>query len=195
MRPPRYRRAVAACSAQLSSPAKAPACLPARLRSLDSCHPRRRCACDVRPAQIRVRNAEVVLLAGGDESAAGDGAADGAADVAVKDDAAQTLDNSQMSCWVYSPVTQALANLIVDINGLTFQVEMLRRVPAEIDPATAAAGGASAAAALEPQRPRHAERQPAKPERAGRRGHSRWVRPDDRGRSGRAHRGKSGSPR
>ena len=56
-------------------------------------------ACDARPAQIRVRNAEVVLLAGGDESAAGDGAADGAADVTVKDDAAQTLDNSQMS-WV-----------------------------------------------------------------------------------------------
>ena len=114
--------------------------------------------CDARPAQIRVRNAEVVLLAGGDESAAGDGAADGAADVTVKDDAAQTLDNSQMS-WVYSLVTQALANLIVDIiNGLTFRVEMLRRVPAEADPAAAAAGGASAAAALEPQRPRHAER-------------------------------------
>jgi hypothetical protein len=41
-----------------------------------------------------VRNAEVGLPAGGDESAAGDGAADGVADVAVKDDAAQTLDNS-----------------------------------------------------------------------------------------------------
>jgi len=35
---------------------------------------------------------------------------------------------------------------------------MLRRVPAEVDPAAAAAGGASAAAALEPQHPRHAER-------------------------------------
>jgi hypothetical protein len=35
---------------------------------------------------------------------------------------------------------------------------MLRRVPAEADPAAAAAGGASVAAALEPQRPRHAER-------------------------------------
>jgi hypothetical protein len=50
-------------------------------------------ACDARPAQIRVRNAEAVLPAGGGESAAGDGAADGAADVTVKDDAAQTLDN------------------------------------------------------------------------------------------------------
>jgi len=104
-----------------------------------------------------VRNAEVVLLAGGDESAAGDGAADGAAGVTVKDDAAQMLDNSQMS-WVYCLVTQAFANLIVDINSLTFRVEMLRRVPAEADPAAAAAGDASAAAALEPQRPRHAER-------------------------------------
>jgi hypothetical protein len=111
----------------------------------------------VRPAQIRVRNAEVVVLAGGDESATVDGAADGAADVTVKDDAAQTLDNSQMS-WVYSLVTQAFANLIVDINSLTFRVEMLRRVPAEADPAAAAAGDVSAAAALEPQRPRHAER-------------------------------------
>jgi hypothetical protein len=71
-------------------------------------HPRRWCACDVRPAQIRVRNAEVVVLAGGDESATVDGAADGAADVTVKDAAAQTLDNSQMS-RVYSLVTQALA--------------------------------------------------------------------------------------
>ena len=110
--------------------------------------------CDVRPAQIRVRNAEV-LVAGGDESAAGDGTADGAADVAVKDDAAQTLDNSQMS-WVYSLVTQALANLIVDINGLTFRVEMLRRVFVGADPGATAAGGASAAAAPEPQRPRRA---------------------------------------
>ena len=111
----------------------------------------------MRPAQIRVRNAEVVLLAGGGESAADDGTANGAADVTVKGAAAQALDNSQMS-WVYSLVTQALANLIVDINGLTFRVEMLRRVPAEADPAVAAAGGAGAAAALEPQRPRHAER-------------------------------------
>ena len=37
-------------------------------------------------------------------------------------------------------------------------MEILRRVPAEVDPAAAAVGGASAAAALEPQRPRHAER-------------------------------------
>ena len=58
--------------------------------------------CDVWPAQIRVRNAEVVLLAGGGESAADDGTADGAADVTVKGDAAQALDNSQMS-WVYLP--------------------------------------------------------------------------------------------
>ena len=132
-------------------------CLPARgapaLSGLT--RRRRRCACDVRPAQIRVRNAEVVLLAGGGESAAGDGAADGAADVTVKDDAAQTLHNSQMS-WVHSLVTQALANLIVDINGLTFRVEMLRRVPMGADPGATAAGGASAAAAPEPQRPRHA---------------------------------------
>jgi hypothetical protein len=35
---------------------------------------------------------------------------------------------------------------------------MLRRVPAEADPDAAAVGGASAAAALEPQRPRRAER-------------------------------------
>ena len=60
--------------------------------------------------------------------------------------------------WVHSLVTQALANLIVDINGLTFRAEMLRRVPAEAGPAAAAAVGASAAAAPEPQRPRHAER-------------------------------------
>ena len=78
--------------------------------------------CDARPAQIRVRNAELVLLAGGDESAAGDGAADGAADVTVKDDAAQTLDNSQMS-WVYSLVTQALAILIV--SSLTLRTNEL----------------------------------------------------------------------
>ena len=109
MSPPRYRRTLAACSAQLSSPASqlAAACLPARLRSLDSsCHPATVRACDARPTQIRVRNVEGVLPAGGGESAAGDGAADGAADVTVKDDAAQTLDNSQMS-WVYSLVTQA----------------------------------------------------------------------------------------
>jgi hypothetical protein len=113
--------------------------------------------CDVRPAQIRVRNAEV-LVAGGDESAAGDVAADGAADVTVKDDAAQTLHNSQIS-WVYSLSSRRPSrNLIVDINGLTFLVEMLRRVLAEADPGTAAVGGASAAAALEPQRPSHAER-------------------------------------
>jgi molybdopterin-biosynthesis enzyme MoeA-like protein len=56
----------------------------------------------VRPAQIRVRNAEVVLLAGGNESAADDDTADSAADVAGKGAAAQTLDNSQMS-WVYLP--------------------------------------------------------------------------------------------
>ena len=35
---------------------------------------------------------------------------------------------------------------------------MLRRVPTEADLGATAAGGASAAAALEPQRPRHAER-------------------------------------
>lgn len=111
--------------------------------------------------QIRVRNAEVVLVAGGDP-AAGCSAADSAADVSVRDDGAnQTLDNSQMS-WVYSLVTQALANLIVDINGLTFRVEMLRRVPAENPLAgVMGSGGGEVAvdtAALGPQHPRHADR-------------------------------------
>ena len=76
-------------------------------------------------AQIRVRNAEVVLWAGGDRASAGSAAAEGGAGA---DDvrAEEQLDNSQMS-WVYALVTQALANLIVDINGLTFRVEMLRQ--------------------------------------------------------------------
>jgi hypothetical protein len=102
-----------------------PICLPARLPALSLDSRTRgdgRCACDVRPAQIRVRNAEMALLAGGDESTAGDVAADGAADVTVKDDAAQTLDSSQMS-WVYSLVTQALAILIV--SSLTLRTNEL----------------------------------------------------------------------
>ena len=73
----------------------------------------------------------------------------------------QTLDNSQMS-WVYSLVTQALANLIVDINGLTFRVEMLRRVPAAENPlAGVVESGEDMAidtAALGPQHPRQADR-------------------------------------
>ncbi len=87
-------------------------------------------------------------MAGGDESAAASSAQDGARAESVKDDADQTLDNTQMS-WVYSLVTQALANLVVDINGLTIRAEMLRCVRADAP---------AASAKLEQLRPRQAER-------------------------------------
>ena len=95
--------------------------------------------CDVRPAQIRVRNAEAVLLAM-DESAAGDGAPGSADDVTVKDDAAHHAGQLADELGVPLPrqsrrpslVSHAgLASLIVDIDGLTFRVEMPRRVSAE----------------------------------------------------------------
>ena len=103
-----------------------------------------------------MRNAEVVLVAGGDESATASSAEEDATAEAVKDDAAHTLDNSQMS-WVYSLVTQALANLIVDINGLTIRAEMLRSV--RVDASAVTTRGPTGSAAVEPLRiPRQAER-------------------------------------
>ena len=95
-------------------------------------------------------------MAGGDESAATRSAEEDATAEAAKDDAAHKLDNSQMS-WVYSLVTQALANLIVDINGLTIRAEMLRSV--RVDASAVATRGHTGSAAGEPLRvPRQAER-------------------------------------
>jgi hypothetical protein len=77
------------------------------------------------PANIFIRNAQIVLLAASPnstrDSSATETAAGGTAD--PNDATVQQLDSSQMT-WVQSMVAAALANVEVTINGLTFRIEM-----------------------------------------------------------------------
>jgi hypothetical protein len=94
------------------------------------------------PAKVRVRNAEVVLWAGDADAvaaaaavaaagstsgrgAAGADSAASAADATPSREDPQELDQTQQG-WAESLVSQALANLVADINGLTIRVEMLQ---------------------------------------------------------------------